>query len=191
MICLSRDQPEDDDDDDNGDDNWRTAADQLPGDEWSAAKRSRRVFYALAAAPEEDAGGERRLDASRMEEAMWQCGLDGEACSKMYAVSKWANKSDANAKTLDLVEFQSIIERFSSPVRLERRLRRRVEDHVAERGLRFVYTVDEQLRTDTPAESSFGVPSACVVRTTARTSPVESELREWDELLDGLADVSM
>lgn len=167
LIGLSRDRADED-----GGENAATVS-ELPEDESSAAVRSRQVFRELAKVPV--AGGEPELNVSRMEEAMNKCGLDGEACSRMYAVSKWAKTSGALA-VLDLAEFQLVVERFSGPARLQRRLRRRVDEYMAERGLRFVYAVDGFQLTDAPG--------------TSRRTEREAELRDWDEVLDGLADLS-
>lgn len=176
LVDLSRDQVVDDRDDNIGP--AKANAVDLPEDEYSAADRSRQVFYALAEVSEMSPGSEPKLNVSCMEEAMNKCGLNGKTCSRMFAVSKWSKGSGAIG-LLDLAEFQLVIERFSSPVRMQKRLCRLVDDHVAERGIRFVYTVDEYLRTDTPKRPGF-------LQTELRGAAKEAELKDWDELLDGL-----
>jgi len=136
---------------DGGGDEDAAAVRVLPEDEPSAAARSRLVFRGLARAPA--GGGPQTLDVSRVAEAMDECGLDGGTCSRRYAGSRWAGTGGAVAR-LDAARFQTVVERFAGPARMQRRLRRRVDERAAGRG------------------------SA-------------AEPADWDDVLDGLADLAV
>jgi CRP-like cAMP-binding protein len=148
----------------------------LPNDETSAATRSQWVFYTLTGPgrlpTDDDGGGRAVLDVSRLGLAMDMCGLDGDTCSNMYALSKWA-KRGSRAAQLDVDEFVALIERFSRPARLRDQLRRRVHEYAASRGLRTVDAEDGDRGQWSTIEDAWGTDRAVV-------------LRGWDDILNGL-----
>lgn len=182
LVHLSRAQQQNDD----TDKGEKIAAESivLPDDEASAAIRSRKVFYELATTQFRSHDNEPKMDVSHIKEAMERCGLDSEKCGRMYEVSKWA-KTDINDNTLDLAEFQMIIERFSSPARLQKQLREKVDEYMTGHNLEFVYTVDNILQTDSLQECEL-LPK---VNRTTRRSMEQAEIKNWDEVLDGLTDI--
>lgn len=156
-------------------------ATELPENKASAAIRSRLVFHALTGPqpgrmPTGDGGGGERavLDVSRLALAMDMCGLDGDTYGTMFALSKWARFA-----TLDLDEFVTLIERFSSPVRLRDRLRRSVHDYAAGKGLRIVDATRE----------GHGDRSQWSLTEDARGNDPAAVLQGWDDILDGLRHV--
>ncbi|VVC25282.1 Hypothetical protein CINCED_3A018861 [Cinara cedri] len=156
----------------------------LPDDERATAIRSRQVFDELAKAPMDDADGEPELKTSLMETAMVQCGLkNGKKYAAMFVLSKWAKMRDEPA-SLNLAEFQAVIERFSSPVRIRNRMRRKVDKYMAHHGFQFANTVDEFTELD--------YIDACVPR--APSTPVKMDgtivarSKTWNEILNEPAD---
>lgn len=182
LIELSRSRQHDNDI--NNDESSATNSVELPDDKVSSAIRSQQVFHELATTPFRSHYNEPRIDVSHMKEAMKMCGLDGDKCGRMYEVSKWA-KTDIKDTTFDLTEFQMIIERFSSPARLQKQLRQKVDDYMKRHNLEFVYTVDNILQTDSLQECEL-LPK--VNRMTLR-SIKQAEVKNWDEVLNGLADL--
>lgn len=182
LIELSRTHQHDDDTD-KGKSSTANSF-ELPNDKVSAAIRSQQVFHELATTPFHSHYNEPRIDASHMKEAMEMCGLDGNKCGRMYEVSKWV-KTDIKDTMLDLAEFQMIIERFSSPARLQKQLRQKVDDYMKEHNLEFVYTVDHILQTDNLHACEIKPKTS---RMTLR-SIKQAEIKNWDEVLDGLADL--
>lgn len=114
---------------------------QLPDDVHELTVRSRRVFYEMAKAPLDDRDGQPEFNTHLMKRALDKCGLDGETYAAMYELSKWAKKG-YGSNSLSLAEFQSVVERFSGPIRIRNQMRRRVNDYMTDHGFGFVYMVD-------------------------------------------------
>lgn len=114
---------------------------QLPDDARELTIRSSQVFYEMAKAPLDDLGGEPEFNMRSMKDAFDKCGLNGEKYAPIFDLSKWARKSNGST-SLNLAEFRSVVERFSSPIRISNQMRRRVNDYMTEHGFGFIYTVD-------------------------------------------------
>lgn len=161
---------------------------QLPADETAAAFRSRQVFDVLAKPPLGN-GGRAELDVSRVAGAMSMCGLDGQSCAVMYAMSRWAPTGpNGEASALDLDAFQFAVERFSLPARLQRQLRRDVEDYMGRRGLRSVHSVEDLVSRD--------VLYDCGVRRSDERAHVTTRSQTdrskyWDPVLSELPEIDV
>lgn len=152
---------------------------ELPDDKRGTAIRSCKVFYDMATL--DTIGKEHELKAVLMEEAMNKCGLDGKKYTAMYALSKWAGRRKT---VLNLEEFQSVIERFSNPIRIRNRQRQRVDDYMANHGFRFAYTVDEFMEKDNSVDSVLQSEATAAATTIGETAA--GRLAAWNEILDGL-----
>lgn len=112
-----------------------------------------------------------------------RCGLDGKKYSRMYAMSKWMKKDQFSG--LELNEFQWVIERFSSPLRLD--LHGKVQGYMAEHGYRFQHTIDEVSITDNVNNTCRLANSPSV---TCRSARAAMKL-EWDEIFNRISDVRL
>lgn len=161
----------------------------LPEDEATLATLSKQVFYSLAQPSLWNADGEPELNASQMEEAMKMCGLkNASVYSRMFVTSKWAKDGDNAPNSLNLTEFQAIVERFARPVRLQKKIRQRVDRYMAENGLGFVHVADDfQTAGSSCCQCCAFLPEKIKIKHNIRD---KKRLMDWDATLEGLEDIA-